>query len=182
MSKLKPCIVFDIDDTLVYTPDIDWETLKGNWEEKIMKAEPIIPNLFLYHAIDYLISDPPEWAEMESDWPQDIYFCTARPEAVREPTVHNLCKLTYQSQSHINKRLIMRPCNSDTDLSHPHIRTARESKAFTYRKLKERGYRAVLAFDNNFSVVNEYIDQKVDVIHQIFASLKDKEEAGKRLY
>lgn len=180
INTLKPCVIFDLDDTLFDTPDIDWGAPKGDWYKAIVNAPHIGPTAFLYHSIDYMISDPPDWAESDPDWPKEIFFCTARPDYYRQPTLEALCLLTKEKASYLNKRLIMRPFNSDSDLSHTEINTPKESKAWTLQQVVNKGFRPVLAFDNSSQAVSVYIEGGVEVINHTIAVREDKEKALRR--
>jgi hypothetical protein len=174
---LNPCVIFDLDDTLFETPDINWSEPEDDWYEQIEKAIPIESNAFLYQSIDYMINDPPDWAAGNPDWPQDIFFCTARPDFFREPTLKSLSKLTKESTSFLNRRLIMRPYTNDSDLTHSTINTTKESKTWTLTQVLNKGFRPVLVFDNCPESVSVYIEGDADVVHQSFASFHDKAKA-----
>lgn len=181
MIKLKPCVVFDLDDTLFHTPDVDWNNPSNECMDKIKKATPIVPNVFLYHAIDYMINDErPEGLDWDSNWPKEIFFCTARPDYFREPTVQALVALTKDAGSSINKRLIMRPFDNIEDLSHKEINTPKESKAWSLEQVKKRGYMPVMAFDNSGQAVAAYIEGGVEVMQQTIATIKDRKKALNR--
>lgn len=147
---LKPCVVFDIDETLVITPPT-------SRSHDVMAAKPISPMVFLYQAIDFMINDPPQWLSEErqrkhKDWPQDIFFITSRSEELREDTIHSLCNLTYDTYSSINKRLLMRP---------EYMNCAKkdgpfEVKSFLCKKLKERGYEPTLIFDDSLQALKAF--------------------------
>jgi hypothetical protein len=179
-NKLKPCIIFDLDDTLFYTPKLNWKQPEKGWEKTIREAKPIIPNVFLYHAVDYMVNDPPEGFENDPNWPKEIFFCTARPEFFREPTIQALCELTQDVGSSINKRLIMRPFTNHEDLSHEVINTPKEAKAWLLEQVKKKGYRPILAFDDSSQAVSAYLEGGVEVVHHTIASAKDIKKALKR--
>lgn len=174
MSKLKPAVVFDLDDTLFETPDINWGAPGKGWEEALQNAKPIPESVFLYNAIDFMVNDPPEWADIDPKWPREIFFCTARPEFYREETIYSLMELTQDSGSSISKRLIMRPHNNDSDLSHVDINTSFEAKKHAYEQVEKKGFKPVLVFDNSEESVIAYIQKGVNVVHKTIATKKDK--------
>lgn len=164
-GKLKPCVVFDLDDTLVEMPT-DWKS------EDIMKAKPNQTVAFLFHALDFMINDPPENLRGNPEWPVDIFFLTARPEAMREDTIFNLARITKDSGAAINKRLIMRPDYMD---GWP-IGSQFDTKTFLIKKLRERGYYPAIAFDNDGQAIDAYTKAGAVTALRTLTCERDKEE------
>lgn len=175
MSKLKPCIVFDIDGTLVETPTFDWYTHKsGGCEAPLLNATPIKEMMFLYHAVDYLINDPPTWAIEEGlvdKWPKDIFFLTARSEELRESTVQCISKHTHDSGTSISKRLFMRP-SSMNDVK---VDSSYNVKTLLVSLLRAKGYDPTMVFDNDHGSASAYLDAGVKVVNKTIAENMDKE-------
>ena len=177
MKKERTCVIFDLDDTLFETPEIDWMRPKKSCLKKLSNAKPIPEMEFVYQSMDYMINDPPKWAQKRNDWPQDIVFCTARPEFFREQTLEALAEMTGESPSFLDRRLFMRPYTDDSDLSHESIVTAYESKVWTLAEVINAKYRPVLAFDNSTEAVAAYLEAEIEVVNQTLSAPKDKHEA-----
>jgi hypothetical protein len=175
--NLKPCIVFDLDDTLFETANIDWHSPKEECFEKLSKASIIPIAAFTYQAMDYMVNDPPSWVEEGMGWPKDIVFSTARPEIFREVTIESLMSLTGECETYLNRRLFMRPHNSDTDLTHDLITTPYQAKAYNLMQIREKGYNPVLALDNCCEAVRAYLDGGVPNILKTILSEVDKKKA-----
>lgn len=172
---MKPCIVFDLDDTLFETPDINWANPERGWFTKLANAE-IIPHMaFLYQSLDYMINDPLDGRKVTSSTPRDIIFCTARPEFYRNATLKALSKLTGEGVTYLDKRLFMRPYDNDSDLTHKDISTSYESKIYTLEQAKKKGYNPVMAFDNCPSSSLAYVEAGVEVVNNTIIVGEDRE-------
>lgn len=174
MAKLKPCIVFDVDGTLVETPVFDFYGYEvGNDETPLLCATPIKEMAFLYHAVDYLINDPPIWAHEEGaieNWPKDIFFITARSEELRESTVQCISGFTHEGGTSISKRLLMRP----TYMDNPQKDTSYSVKKHLITKLRDRGYEPSLVFDNDTGALRAFIEAGCHVVNQTVVEEQDK--------
>lgn len=174
-NKLKPCVIFDIDDTLLECPDIDWSNLynakgqlKVSVSNAIINAKPIKENVFLYNALDYMINDPIDGNPIDGA-PKDIFFCTARPESLREDTVASLMGVINDAPSYISKRLIMRPEWEGSWSQY-------KAKEFCIEKVRDRGFYPALVFENNLEACIAYLeDPNTRSVHNTISTKKDKQ-------
>lgn len=156
MTKLKPCIIFDIDETLVKTP-------KSSNAGDVKVARLIDPMVFIYNAVDEMINSPPQRVvdeKLDANWPKDIFFLTARCETLREATITSLMKVTGDSYTAISKRLLMRPKRMDN----PRVDTAYAVKRHLAEQLAAKGFYGAIVFDDNHDALQAFRDVFSDIM------------------
>jgi predicted secreted acid phosphatase len=151
MPRLKPVIVFDIDETLLDNRTQDPNTL-------ISKGIP--PMVLLYNAVDNLINDPPSnspfvFGDME-ERPVDIFFLSARNEGHREVTIQNLSELLRESPTSISKRLIL----GTERLSD----TVATSKKRCIEKLEAKGFTPCIVFEDSDEAIAVYKEHNSSIL------------------
>ena len=151
MTKLKPVVVFDIDETLLDNRTQNPDTLISGG---------IPPMVFIYNSVDYMLNDPPSDSPFNfgnmKEKPVDIFFLSARGEGHREVTVQNLSSLLREAPSAINKKLIL-----GFEKISDNVYTCKQN---CIRKLEEKGYTPVIVFDDSDVAISAYKDHNPGIL------------------